>query len=109
MKPNTPSDDKSFPQLEALIDTLTLITEQMRGRDAKFCVSTASARFLAGFVFCGMVSVLKYSPLSTAVPTAIGPLGQRETACHLYKAALRRLGSFEIQRINANSKYKTSI
>ena len=44
MKPNTPLDDKSFPQLEALIDTLALITEQMRGRDAKFCVSTASAR-----------------------------------------------------------------
>ncbi|MFP4395465.1 MAG: hypothetical protein ACLFTI_09395, partial [Anaerolineales bacterium] len=55
------------------------------------------------------VSVLKYSPLSTAVPTAIGPLGQRETACHLYEAALWRLGSFEIQMINANSKYKTSI
>ena len=56
-----------------------------------------------------LVSVLKYSPLSTAVPTAIGPLGQRETACHLYEAALRRLGYFEIQMINANQIYKTSI
>jgi hypothetical protein len=29
-----------------------------------------------------------------------------ETACHLYKAALRRLGYFELQMTNANLRYK---
>ena len=44
MNPDTSPDDKSFPQLEVLLDTLTLITEQVRAYERALPVSDHSAR-----------------------------------------------------------------
>lgn len=42
MNPHMPPDDQSFPRLEALLDTLTLITEQVRDRDVDIASPSAN-------------------------------------------------------------------